>query len=108
MLSKVRRSDHDVRIKVPDTIKVEGRPVLLLDDICTSGGTLATAAHAVLAHGASSVDAIITHAIFGKEAIARLTQAGVRTIQSCDSCLHPTNAIPLASLLADAVRKEWS
>ncbi|MDZ4776861.1 MAG: ribose-phosphate diphosphokinase [Alphaproteobacteria bacterium] len=108
VLSKERRGDHEVSVTLPDLIHIEGRPVLLLDDICTSGGTLATAARAILANGASSVDAIVTHALFGQEAAVRLGQAGVRTVQSSDSCVHPTNTIPLASLLADAVRKEWT
>lgn len=108
VLSKARHGDHHVSIALPEHIAVTGRPVLLLDDICTSGGTLATATRELIARGAEGVDAIVTHALFSPEAGARLSAAGLRSIRSCDSCQHPTNAISLAALLADAVRKEWT
>jgi ribose-phosphate pyrophosphokinase len=107
VLSKRRRGDHDVSIALPGHVAIAGRPVLLLDDICTSGGTLATATRELLSRGASAVDAIVTHALYSQATGARLTAAGLRSIRSCDSCVHPSNAIPLAALLADAVRKEW-
>ncbi len=108
VLSKTRHGDRHVSIALPEHVAVAGRPVLLLDDICTSGGTLATATRELRARGAAAVDVIVTHALFSAEAGARLTAAGLRRIRSCDSCPHPTNAIPLAALLADAVRKEWT
>lgn len=108
VLSKARHGDHHVSIALPEHVAIAGRPVLLLDDICTSGGTLATATQELRRRGATTVDAIITHALFSSEASARLAAAGLRSIRSCDSCPHPTNAIPLAALLAGAVRKEWT
>jgi ribose-phosphate pyrophosphokinase len=108
VLSKTRRGDHDVSIALPEHVAVAGRPILLLDDICTSGGTLATATRALFARGARSVDAIVTHALFSEAAGAGLAVAGLGSVRSSDSCPHPTNAIPLAALLADAVRKEWT
>ncbi|MBL8558092.1 MAG: ribose-phosphate diphosphokinase [Hyphomonadaceae bacterium] len=108
VLEKTRRSDHDVSVRLPDHVDVADRPVLLLDDICTSGGTLMAASEALYRRGAASVEAIVTHALFSPEVGARIAAAGVRRIRSCDSCPHPTNAIPLASVLADAVRTEWS
>ena len=106
VLRKTRRSDHDVDIETGPELAIEGRPVLLLDDICTSGGTLVAASRAVLARGASSVEAIVTHALFSREVAATLTAAGIRRVRSCDSCRHPTNAIPLAATLAAALREE--
>ncbi|KAF0172155.1 MAG: ribose-phosphate pyrophosphokinase [Alphaproteobacteria bacterium] len=108
VLSKTRHGDHEVSIALPEDAAIAGRPVLLLDDICTSGGTLATATRELRARGATTVDAIVTHALFSPDAGARLAAAGLRSIRSCDSCPHPTNAISLAALLADAVRKEWT
>lgn len=107
-LAKARLGDHDVVISLPDGIEISGRPILLVDDVCTSGGTLAAAARVLHARDAEVVDAIVTHALFSTTAAARLSAAGLRSIRSTDSCLHPTNAIPLATLLAEAVRKEWT
>ncbi|MDE3045175.1 MAG: ribose-phosphate pyrophosphokinase [Verrucomicrobiota bacterium] len=43
---------------------VKGKHVLLVDDMCSTGGTLKTAAKACLEEGATSVDAIVTHGLF--------------------------------------------
>ena len=42
---------------------VEGKSCLLVDDICDTGGSLCKAAEALMAHGANSVSAAITHPV---------------------------------------------
>ena len=83
-----------------------GRPVLLVDDIVSSGGTLMTCAKALAAAGAKSVDAIVTHALFPPELVGKLFEAGIRSVKSTNSVPHPTNAVALDQVLADALRKE--
>ena len=48
----------------PTRHSIAGRPVLLVDDIVSSGGTLIACAKALIAAGATAVDAVITHALF--------------------------------------------
>ena len=103
---KSRQSDRQVTLEFLEATKVRGRPVLLLDDICSSGGTLAAAVALLAERGAGPIDIIVTHALFSAQTEMRLINAGVRNIQSCDSCNHPTNAIPLAPLLARALEEE--
>ena len=43
---------------------VKGKHVLLVDDICSTGSTLKTAALACLEVGATGVDALVTHGLF--------------------------------------------
>jgi ribose-phosphate pyrophosphokinase len=83
-----------------------GRPVLLVDDIGSSGGTLMTCAKALAAAGAKSVDVIVTHALFPPELVGKLFEAGIRSVKSTNSVPHPTNAVALDQVLADALRKE--
>ncbi len=83
-----------------------GRPALLVDDIVSSGGTLTTCARTLAAAGASSVDAIVTHALFPPAMTAAMLAAGLRSIRSTNSVPHPTNAIPLDETLAAALRRE--
>jgi ribose-phosphate pyrophosphokinase len=104
--AKTRQSDRKVALKLPDSTRIKGRPVLLLDDICSSGGTLVTAALLLADKSAGPVDVIVTHALFSSQTQARLMEAGVRHVLSCDSCLHPTNQISLAPLLAQALKQE--
>lgn len=103
---KIRHGDRAVEIGFGDPAGIKGRPVLLVDDIVSSGGTLVTAAKALLAAGASAVDVVVTHALFPSEMIAAFTAAGVRSIRSTHAVPHPTNAIPLDAVLAGALARE--
>lgn len=103
---KRRHGDHSVDIAFADTAKLAGRPALLLDDIVSSGGTLIACAKALHEAGARSVDAIVTHALFPIELMPSFNAAGIRSVRSTHSVPHPTNAIPLDDILADALRAE--
>jgi ribose-phosphate pyrophosphokinase len=46
---------------------------------------------------------LVVHGLFVGDAVADLRRAGVRHVWSTDSVLHPTNALPLAPLLASAI-----
>jgi ribose-phosphate pyrophosphokinase len=95
---KHRLGDDRVRIRFPK-LPPAGRAVVV-DDIASSGGTLATAARALHRAGVARVDALVVHPIFARGALVRIRRAGVRRIFSCDTVPHPTNAIPSAPLLA--------
>ncbi len=103
---KTRHGDRSVQIELPKPEAVLGRPVLLVDDLVSSGGTLAVCARALAAAGASSIDAIVTHALFPPETMDEFARAGIRSIRSTNSISHFTNAIALDSLLAQALEKE--
>jgi ribose-phosphate pyrophosphokinase len=60
----------------------------------------------VHAAGATTVDAIVTHALFPPELMQVFFEAGIRSVKSSDSVPHPTNAIALDAILAEALRKE--
>lgn len=103
---KQRLGDREVRLSLDVTAKVAGRATLLLDDICSSGGTLVQAIHHLRQAGAASIDVAVAHALFDAEALARLREAGARRIVSSDSILHSTNALDLTGRLADVLRSE--
>jgi ribose-phosphate pyrophosphokinase len=102
---KDRRGDRDVRIVFPSA-KIEGRSVLVADDIVSSGGTVTTAVESLRRAGAADIAVAITHALFDAEIEKRIRAAGARAIWSTTSVPHPTNIIPLTGILADAVRSE--
>jgi ribose-phosphate pyrophosphokinase len=104
--SKTRRSDRSAEISFADLGLFAGRPVLLVDDIVSSGGTLTACAKALHAAGASTIDAIVTHALFAPELVGHLLEAGIRSVKSADSVAHPSNAIALDQILAEALRRE--
>ena len=100
---KVRSGDRQVRIELPP-LDFRGRQVVLLDDVASSGRTLAGAATQLLAAGAASVDVAVTHALFAGDALAVIKAAGVGAVWSTDCIAHPSNAIAMAPLLAAAVQ----
>jgi ribose-phosphate pyrophosphokinase len=92
---KRRSGDRDVDISLPKNLAVRGRPVLLVDDLISTGGTIARIAGLLKAAGAAAIDAYVTHALFSPEDHRMMTAAGVRRIASCDTVLHPTNAVDI-------------
>jgi ribose-phosphate pyrophosphokinase len=103
---KTRRGDRSVVVDFADPKLFAGRPVLLVDDIVSSGATLIVCAKALAAAGAKSIDAIVTHALFPPELNRDLSAAGIASIRSTDSVPHPSNSIPLDEVLAGALRGE--
>jgi ribose-phosphate pyrophosphokinase len=99
---KIRKGDREVAITLPD-INLDGRAVVIVDDVASSGQTLSVAIKNCLIKKAKHVDVLVTHALFVSDAKQRLKQAGVRNIWSTDSVSHESNSIPLHGLLRDAV-----
>lgn len=100
--TKKRHGDRDVEIALPE-LEFNGRDVVLIDDVAASGETLARCAEAVRAAGARRVGALVTHALFADDAMARVTDAGISQVWSTDSIPHSSNAVPLVHLLAAGV-----
>ncbi|MFZ4480348.1 MAG: ribose-phosphate diphosphokinase [Rhodoferax sp.] len=101
---KVRHGDRSVQIELPQ-IAIAGRQVVLLDDVASTGHTLARAARLLLLAGADSVDVAVTHALFEAGAVALLQEAGVSEIWSTDCVPHASNAVSMAAPIAQALRQ---
>ena len=99
---KIRLGDDTVQIKLPQ-ISVKGRQVVLVDDVASTGQTLAQAAKLLKTAGAESVAVAVTHALFAQDAIQKIQRAGVQDIWSTDSIPHASNVVYLASCIADAI-----
>ena len=74
---------------------VRGKDCLLIDDIVDSGGTLCNAADALLANGATSVTAYITHGVLSGGAVNRITSSKLKELVITDS-IQPTSAVEAA------------
>ena len=74
---------------------VKGRNCVMLDDIVDSGGTLCNAADALLAKGAASVSAYITHGVLSGGAVARIASSRLKELVLTDT-IQPTEAVRVA------------
>lgn len=104
---KIRHGDKSVEVALP-AVDLRGRHVVVLDDVASTGHTVAQATIALKAAGARSVDVAVTHALFADDALQVMHQAGVDQIWSTDCIPHPTNVVPMAPLLAQAVQQVLS
>jgi len=92
--------------------EVRGRPCLIIDDMISTGGTIAEAVDALLGEGARpEMIVAATHGLFVGEARMRLSHPAIRAIYVTDSVPAPAERWPglnfvfLAPLLAAAVRR---
>ena len=93
-----KRRDRPGESEVMNIIgEVKGRHCVLIDDIVDSGGTLCNAADALLAQGAESVAAYITHGVLSGGAVARVDGSQLTE-------LVVTDTIPAAEAAKDAKR----
>ncbi|MFZ4070204.1 MAG: ribose-phosphate diphosphokinase [Caulobacterales bacterium] len=106
VFGKTRLDDQTVRLTRPPELRVAGRTVLIVDDVCASGGTLVSLARELSGLRARHIEVVATHALIEPAALSRLAAAGVARLRSCDTCLHPTNAFSVRPPLADALRDE--
>jgi ribose-phosphate pyrophosphokinase len=100
--TKQRTGDRTVEVKLPQLSRAFGS-ALLVDDIASTGATLAAASRALREAGVARVEAAVVHALFAPNALDALREAGVTRIVSTDSVPHATNGIGLAPWLAAAL-----
>jgi ribose-phosphate pyrophosphokinase len=101
--AKQRLGDRSVHIELP-AADVSGRQVLLIDDMVSTGHTLANCAHILQQRQATKISALVTHALFSQQAEEHLARAGITEISSTDSINHHSNRIRLAPLLVDCLQ----
>jgi ribose-phosphate pyrophosphokinase len=92
---------------------VKGRACIMIDDIIDSGGTLCNAAEALMAAGAQSVSAYITHGVLSGKAVERVNASALKELVITDTIVA-TDAtqdskviriLPIAPLIGEAIRR---
>ncbi len=100
VMEKVRRGDRDVCVQAQGLERASGRLPILIDDIISTGRTMAQAAAALVEAGCERPVAVGVHAVFADDAVALLHQAGCAQVVTCDTIPHATNAIALSETIA--------
>jgi len=91
---------------------VEGRDVILIDDICDTGGTLAKAAGLIKEKGATSVRALCTHPVLSGNAYANIENSVLEELVVCDTIplrqeSSKIKVLSVAELFAVAIRNAY-
>jgi ribose-phosphate pyrophosphokinase len=95
---------------------VEGRTVIVLDDLISTGGTMARTAAACRKHGSAAIWLFASHGVFSADAPANLQGASIDRIIVTDSAPLPARVdtadfkarltiVSVAGLIAEAIRR---
>jgi ribose-phosphate pyrophosphokinase len=91
---------------------LEGKVVIVFDDMISTGGTVVGAAHVARAHGAREIYVCASHGVLCGPAIQRLRDAPLRQVAVTDSIpVPPEKQLPnltvlsVAPLLAEAIKR---
>ena len=89
---------------------VKGADVLLIDDMVDTAGTITKAADLMLANGAKSVRAIVSHAVMSDPATQRVTESDLTEMIFTDSIPYNKSCekariLSIAPMFAEAIRR---
>lgn len=88
-LEKLRdRQTGKIRLR-PKRLPVQGRDVVIVDDIVSTGGTVAEASKHIIAQGARKVIVAAAHLLLVGDALVKLKSAGVEAIVGTDTVPVP-------------------
>jgi ribose-phosphate pyrophosphokinase len=99
---KVRHSGTEVEI-TPSDAAVEGRDVVVVDDIVATGSTMSESIGVLNDRNADAVFVACLHPLFARNARTKLERAGVTAIYATDTVERDVTATSVASVVADAL-----
>jgi len=102
-LEKTRLSGVDVKM-APKKLCAASRPVVIVDDIISTGGTIATAASMLYKQGATDVYAICVHGVLIGGAYTHLKVGGIRDICCSDTIERSCSRFSAAKSIAAALK----
>lgn len=105
VLDKVRAGDRQVTVSGFSPELLHNRNPVIIDDIASSGHTLAEVLKGLLPLSRNDVTCVVVHALFCEGAQGMLRSAGARHIVSTNTVKHDTNGIDVAPLIASALRQ---
>ncbi|MEM2136375.1 MAG: ribose-phosphate diphosphokinase [Candidatus Methanomethylicia archaeon] len=97
------RSTGEIESYAKD-LNVNGRDVVLVDDIITTGGTIVNAAKLLKGYGVNRIFACCSHGVFVGNAITNMHNAGVYEIISTDTIESYYSRVSVAPAIIPAIK----
>ena len=102
VMEKTRHGDRNVEVTFRDMDSIAGRTPILVDDIISTGRTMAQAIRALKRQDARATICLAIHGIFAGDAYELLAAEGA-TIVTCNTVQHPSNRIDVTSRISEAL-----
>jgi ribose-phosphate pyrophosphokinase len=99
------RVTGETSVKASQDLDVRGKDVIVLDDMISTGGTIAKAAKVANERGARSVLAACTHALLAGGAMEKMRAAGIRELVATNTVPSPYSKVSVAPLIADFIKQ---
>ena len=102
-LEKKRLDAATVEI-TPRQMDVEGKEVVIVDDIVSTGGTIVEATKVLKGLGAKRVEAVCVHAVLANYALPKLFNSGIDDVIATDTIERIISRISVAEEIAEALK----
>lgn len=99
-LEKTRIDGNTISI-TPKNLEVHGRTVAIIDDIISTGGTMAEAIKQLHTQNADMIYVACTHGLFAGNAVKKLREAGCEEIISTDTIQTQFSTVSVDSVLQE-------
>ena len=103
-MEKKRIDGNTVEIK-PKKLDAQNKNVAIIDDIISTGGTMATSIQELKKHGAKKVFVACTHGLFAGDAVKKLNSVGCDEIISTDTILSDYSKVRVTPCLIPLFNK---
>ncbi|WP_456420035.1 ribose-phosphate diphosphokinase [Methanocaldococcus infernus] len=103
-LEKTRISPTEIKI-APKSLDVKDRDVLIVDDIISTGGTVATAAKMLKEQGANEIIAACVHPVLIGDALNRLYFSGIKEVVGTNTFSSEVSRVDVSEVIAKLIKE---
>jgi len=106
VMEKTRdRVSGKIKTSLKSQLEMNGRDVIIVDDLISTGGSIAEASKILRSLGARSIRVACTHAILAGNAVEKMKEAGVEDIIATDTIQSEYSRVSVSHLLSDFIRR---